>query len=155
MRLLDEICNDPIFRAAAVVAVIAPLVALDLITGVFGGWAILLAFVGAAAGWLAWSLFRVREENRKRRLEDDLPHFEERRSRELRHRLAEDETFHTHCHECGHFSQAQRHCKLNLRNRRMWIKLDLSASALRYCLYWNVTAPAHLLRDEDLQQRRL
>jgi hypothetical protein len=155
MRLWDEISRDPIFRAAALLCLIIPLVALDMVTGVFGGWAIWIGLGGGAVAWVGWGVFRIREETRKQSLEAELPRFEERRIRELRHRLKEEETFHTPCHECGHFSPASRNCGLHLPGRRMWVKLDLSSSSPTFCLYWNVFAPAQLLRDEDLQKRRL
>ncbi len=155
MRLLYEIVRDPIFRGAAILALVSPLVALDLAVNKFRGWAVLLAGIGAVALGAAWSVSRLRAEKRKRRIEADLPSFEAQRVEALRRKLSQDPAFLTPCHACGHFSASKRVCTLDLPGRRMWIKLEIGPTAPSFCLYWNVFAPGHLLRDGDLQSKRI
>lgn len=121
----------------------AGLMLMDLLTfmltprAVFGMWTFKIAIGAALVGSVVYGIFLHRNEKRGRQLISLLPGFIEERRAWLEKQAAAAPEFQTLCHQCRHFDLERLGCLLDMRERKVRIKLNHD-SRITHCLYWNL-----------------
>lgn len=153
--MVSSLLRDRQLRA---IVALSALVGFDLIDwlsytfappGFFRLFFIRLTVVGAIAGAVVFGWLLYRKQKRVEAIAAALPPFVARRTEALRQAVDEDPEYQTFCFDCRHFDADLRGCRLHLYDRQMRIVLERGSSH-SYCLYWNVSEPAELLRTVRL-----
>jgi hypothetical protein len=139
---LSSLARSKFLWGAVVLSAVAGLNVIDIMLSIFAVspfrlWAVKATVGVASAGAIAYGFFLRKRDRRDSQLRQLLPRFQEERRALLMRAAGEDPAFQTFCHECRHFDQARLACLLDLRGRKVRVRLS-DESCISHCLYWNL-----------------